>query len=83
MFFLQKIELDNVELGLLILLKRYVICTQPIAAVANLTKENPIPISYLDIHVITVGLQEMTVLVVRRILYLTNLIFQIIHLSPQ
>ena len=71
------------ELGLLILLKRFVICTQPIVAVANLTKENPIPISFLDIDVTDVGLQEMNVLVVTGTLCLMNLIFQMIKLSPQ
>ena len=82
-FFLQKIGLDNVELGLSILLKRFVICTQPIVAVANLTKENQIPISFLDIHVTNVGLQEMNVLVVIGTLCLMNQTFQMIKPSPQ
>ena len=82
-FFLQNKGLDCVELGLLILLKRSVICTQPIVAVANLTKENQIPISFLDIHVTDVGLQEMNVLVVTGTLCLMNLTFQMIKLNPQ
>ena len=82
-FFLQNKGLDCVELGLLILLKRSVTCTQPIVAVANLTKENQIPISFLDIHVTDVGLQGMNVLVVTRTLCLMNLTFQMIKLNPQ
>ena len=71
------------EHGLLILLKRFVFCTQPIVAVANLTKEYQIPISFLDIHVTNVGLQEMNVLVVTGTLCLMNLTFQMIKLNPQ
>ena len=82
-FFLQNKGLDYVELGLLILLKRFVTCTQPTVAVANLTKENQIPISFLDIHVTNVGLQEMNVLVVTRTLCLMNPTFQMIKPSPQ
>ena len=82
-FFFQNKGLDYVELGLLILLKRFVICTQLIVAVASLTKENPIPISFLDIDVTDVGLQEMNVLVVTGTLCLMNLTFQMIKLSPQ
>ena len=82
-FFFQNKGLDYVELGLLILLKRFVICTQPIVAVANLTKENQIPISFLDIDVTDVGLQEMNVLVVTGTLCLMNLTFQMIKPSPQ